>query len=58
MVYSVRDLSTVVLRAIYYNVVLQGALNLQQSSNFAGRCSNPVSKSRQSGFLLTGTQEF
>lgn len=32
------------LPEIYSKVVLQGALNLQQSSDFSGSCSNPVSK--------------
>jgi hypothetical protein len=48
----------VVLTELYYNAVLQGASDLQQSPNFAGRHSNPVSKSKQYGLLLTGMQEF
>lgn len=56
--YSVSHLSMVILTEIYYKVVLQGVLNLQQSSSVAERRSNPVSTGRQRGFLLTGMQEF
>lgn len=52
--YSVRHISVVILTEIYYNIVLQGVLNLQQSSSVAERRSDPVSTSKQSSFLLLG----
>ena len=56
--YSVRHLSMVILTEIYYKVVLQGVLSLQQCSRAAERHLNPVSTNRQSGFLPSGMQAF
>lgn len=51
VVYSVRHLSVVILTEIYYKVVLQGVLSLQQSPSAAERHSNPVSTDRQTIWL-------